>query len=55
LVITRSKRKLVLTKEQEKKLAPRNPYSLLVGIQINKTTMKSSVERPQKTRDRTAI
>jgi hypothetical protein len=33
----------------------RNPYTLLVGIQISTTTMESSTEIPQKTRDRTAI
>jgi hypothetical protein len=33
----------------------RNPYTLLVGMQVSMTTMESSVEIPQKTRDRTAI
>jgi hypothetical protein len=33
----------------------RNPYTLLVGMQISTATMESSMEIPQKTRDRTAI
>jgi hypothetical protein len=33
----------------------RNPYTLLVGMQINTTTMKGSMEIPQKAKNRTAI
>jgi hypothetical protein len=33
----------------------RNLYTLLVGMQIITTTMESSMEIPQKTRDGTAI
>jgi hypothetical protein len=33
----------------------RNPYTLLLGMQINTTTMESSMETPQKANDRTAI
>jgi hypothetical protein len=33
----------------------RNPYTLLVGMQIGTTTMESSMETPQKAKDRTAI
>jgi hypothetical protein len=32
----------------------RNPYTLLVGMQRSTTPMESSMESPQKTRDRTA-
>jgi hypothetical protein len=31
----------------------RNHYTLVVGMQISPTTMESSMEIPQKTRDRT--
>jgi hypothetical protein len=31
----------------------RNLYTLLVGMQINTTSMESSMEIPQKTKDRT--
>jgi hypothetical protein len=30
-------------------------YTLLVGMQVSTTTKESSIEIPQKTRDRTAI
>jgi hypothetical protein len=33
----------------------RNPYTVLVGMQISTTTMESSMEIPQKANDRTAI
>jgi hypothetical protein len=33
----------------------RNPYTLLVGMQINTTTMENIMESPQKAKDRTAI
>jgi hypothetical protein len=33
----------------------RNPYTLLVGMQISTTIMESSMEIPQKAKDRTAI
>jgi hypothetical protein len=33
----------------------RNLYTLLVGMQVSTTAMESSMEIPQKTRDRTAI
>jgi hypothetical protein len=32
-----------------------NSYTLLVGMQVIKTTMESSMESPQKTRARTAL
>jgi hypothetical protein len=32
-----------------------NFYTLLVGMQVNTTTMESSMEIPQKVKDRTAI
>jgi hypothetical protein len=32
----------------------RNPYILLVGMQISTTTMESNMEIPQKSEDRTA-
>jgi hypothetical protein len=35
--------------------AGKDPYTLLVGMQVSTTTMESSMEIPQKTRDRTAI
>jgi hypothetical protein len=31
------------------------PYTLLVGMQVSKTTVESSMEIPQKTKNRTAI
>jgi hypothetical protein len=33
----------------------RNPYKLLVGMQISTTTMESSMEITQKAEDRTAV
>jgi hypothetical protein len=33
----------------------RNPYTLLVGMQISTATMESNIEIPQKAKDRTAI
>jgi hypothetical protein len=33
----------------------RNSYTLLVGMQVSKTTMESSMEIPQKTRDDSVI
>jgi hypothetical protein len=33
----------------------RNPYILLLGMQINTANMKSSLEIPQKAKDRTAM
>jgi hypothetical protein len=33
----------------------RNPFIILVGMQIRTTSMESSMTTPQKTRDRTAI
>jgi hypothetical protein len=32
----------------------RNPYTLLVGMEIRTTTMENSMEAPQKTKNRTA-
>jgi hypothetical protein len=33
----------------------KNTYTVLVGMQISTTIMESSMEIPQKTKDRTAI
>jgi hypothetical protein len=33
----------------------KNPYTLLVGMQISTTIMESSMEIPQKPKDRTAV
>jgi hypothetical protein len=33
----------------------KNPYTLLVGMQIRTTTMESNMEIPQKAKDRTTI
>jgi hypothetical protein len=33
----------------------RNPYTLLVGMQISTTTVESNMKIPQKSKDRTAI
>jgi hypothetical protein len=33
----------------------KNPYRVLVGMQISATTIENSMEIPQKTRARTAI
>jgi hypothetical protein len=33
----------------------RNPYTLLMGMQISITIMENSMEIPQKAKDRTAI
>jgi hypothetical protein len=36
-------------------MAKQEPYTLLVGMQISTTTMESSMEIHQKTRDKSAI
>jgi hypothetical protein len=33
----------------------RNPYTMLVGMQLSTTTMESNMEIPQKPKDSTAI
>jgi hypothetical protein len=47
--------KVITTTNAGKDVAKQNSYTLLVGMQISTTTMESSIEIPQKTRDRTAI
>jgi hypothetical protein len=45
------KQQQMLVRMQGKK----NPYTMLVGMQTNTSTMESSMEIPQKTKNRTAI
>jgi hypothetical protein len=45
----------VIATNAGKDVRNRNPYTLLVRLQISTTTMESSMEIPQKTKDRTAI
>jgi hypothetical protein len=47
--------RVITTTNASKDVQNRNPYTLLVGMQISTTTMESSMEIPKKTRDRTVI